>query len=49
MSRIFRAVRELLNKTFVEVNHSAQAIRRICFQAQETIELTSDDWAVQTD
>lgn len=42
----FRAVRQLQNGYFVEVNMSAQSIRKFCSQAIETIELTSDDWSV---
>ena len=42
----FRAVRELKNGTFVEVNLSAQAIERFCRQVIETIDLTSEDWKV---
>jgi len=44
----FRAVRELPNSTYVEVNLSAQAIKRFCIQAMETLELTSEDWKIQT-
>ena len=44
----FRAIRELKNGAFVEVNLSAQSIQRICFQVLETIELTTDDWKVIT-
>ncbi len=44
----FRAVRELKNGTFIEVNLSAQAIQRFCIQAMETIDLTSEDWKIQT-
>lgn len=44
----FHAVRELKNGTFVEVNLSAQSIQRFCYQALETIELTTEDWKVQT-
>lgn len=44
----FRAVRELKNGTYIEVNLSAQSIQRLCCQALETIELTSDDWKVET-
>ena len=43
----FRAVRELKNGTFVEINLSAKSIQRFCFQALETIELNSEDWKVQ--
>lgn len=44
----FRAVRELKNGTFVEIILSAQSIQRFCYQALETIELTVEDWKVQT-
>lgn len=43
----FRAIRELKNGAFVEVNLSSQAIQRLCYQALETIDLTSDDWKVE--
>ncbi|GEO04140.1 hypothetical protein AAE02nite_18040 [Adhaeribacter aerolatus] len=42
----FRAVRELENGYFLEVNLSAQNIQRLCYQAMETIELSSEDWKV---
>ncbi|MBI5740171.1 MAG: DUF262 domain-containing protein [Nitrospirae bacterium] len=42
----FRAVRQLQNGFFIEVNLSAQSIQKFCSQAMETIELTSDDWRV---
>ncbi len=42
----FRAVRQLQNGFFIEVNLSAQSIQKFCAQAMETIELTSDDWNV---
>lgn len=42
----FRAVRQLQNGFFIEVNLSAQSIQKFCSQAMETIELTSDDWSV---
>ena len=44
----FRAIRKLENDYFIEVNLSAQSIQKICHQAMETIELTSDDWSVIT-
>ncbi|ODS32539.1 MAG: hypothetical protein SCARUB_02339 [Candidatus Scalindua rubra] len=44
----YRAVRELKNGTFVEINLSAQSIQRFCYQTLETIELTAEDWKVQT-
>lgn len=42
----FRAIRELENGYFVEVNLSAQSIQKLCYQAMETIELTSEEWEV---
>ena len=42
----FRAVRQLQNDYFIEVNLSAQSIQKFCYQAMETIELTSEDWRV---
>jgi len=42
----FRAVRQLQNGFFIEVNLSAQSIQKFCSQAIETIELTSDGWSV---
>lgn len=42
----FRAVRLLQNGHFIEVNLSAQSIQKFCYQAMETIELTSEDWSV---
>lgn len=44
----FRAIRQLENAYFIEVNLSAQSIQKLCYQAMETIELTSDEWAVTT-
>lgn len=44
----FRAVRELRNGTFIEVNLSAKSIQGFCFQAIEAVELTADDWNVET-
>jgi hypothetical protein len=43
----FRAIRQLKNGYFVEVNLSAQSIQKMCLQAMETIELTSEDWNVE--
>ncbi len=43
----FRAIRELRNGYFIEMNLSAQSIQRLCHQAMETIELTSDDWSIE--
>lgn len=42
----FRAVRQLQNGYFIEVNLSAQSIQKFCYQAMETIELTAEDWSV---
>lgn len=42
----FRAIRELKNGYFIEMNLSAQSIQKLCHQAMETVELTSDDWVV---
>lgn len=42
----FRAIRQLQNGYFIEVNLSAQNIQKFCYQAMETIELTSDEWSV---
>jgi hypothetical protein len=42
----FRAIRQLQNGYFIEVNLSAQTIQKFCSQAMETIELTADDWSV---
>jgi len=44
----FRAIRQLQNDYFIEVNLSASSIQKFCFQAMETIELTSEDWSVTT-
>jgi len=41
-----RAVRQLQNGYFIEVNLSAQSIQKLCSQAIATIELTSDNWSV---
>ena len=42
----FRAVRELRNGAFIEVNLSAKSIASFCFQALELIELTNEEWRV---
>ena len=44
----FRAIRQLQNDYFIEVNLSASSIQKFCSQAMETIELTSEDWSVAT-
>ena len=43
----FRAVRELSNGAFIEVNLSAKAIYNFCIQVIETLGLTSEDWKVE--
>jgi uncharacterized protein with ParB-like and HNH nuclease domain len=43
----FRAIRKLNNGAFVEVNLSAVSIQRFCYQALETIELSSEDWKLE--
>jgi uncharacterized protein with ParB-like and HNH nuclease domain len=45
----FRAVRELKNGAFIEVNLSAKNIQRFCFQILEAVELTADDWKVEVE
>ena len=44
----FRAIRQLKNGAYIEVNLSAQSIQRFCVQAIEAVELTTDDWKVIT-
>ncbi len=44
----FRAIRGLKNGAFIEINLSAQVIQKFCFQAIESIELTADEWQVET-
>ncbi|MFZ2169632.1 MAG: HNH endonuclease family protein, partial [Methylococcaceae bacterium] len=43
----FRAIRELNNGYFIEMNLSAQSIQKLCHQAMEAIELTSEDWSIE--
>ncbi|GHT07481.1 hypothetical protein FACS189426_00960 [Bacteroidia bacterium] len=45
----FAAIRQLQNKYYIEVNRSAQSIQKLCFQAIETIDLTSEDWIVNVE
>ncbi|MDR3109152.1 MAG: DUF262 domain-containing HNH endonuclease family protein [Planctomycetaceae bacterium] len=45
----FRQTRELQDGYFIEVNMSAQSIQRLCWQAIETIDLTSEDWIVNVE
>ncbi len=42
----YRAVRQLQNDYFIEVNLSAQSIQKFCYQAIDTIELTTEEWIV---
>lgn len=42
----FRGIRQLQNDYYIEVNLSAQSIQKLCYQAMETIELTTDEWEV---
>ena len=44
----FRRSHELPNGVFVEVNLSAESIQKFCYQAIEAVDLTSDDWRVET-
>lgn len=44
----FRAVRELKSGAYIEVNLSAKSIEAFCLQALESVELTADDWKVDT-
>lgn len=43
----FREVRLLQNGYYIEIHLNSQSIQRICSQAIETIELSSDDWQVE--
>jgi uncharacterized protein with ParB-like and HNH nuclease domain len=43
----FRSTRKLVNGAFIEVNLSAENIRKFCFKALETAELSLDDWEVK--
>lgn len=43
----FRAIRQLKNGYYFEVNLSAQSIQKLCYQAIEMIELTDNDWEVE--
>ncbi len=44
----YRRSYELPNGIFLEVNLSASTIQKYCTQAIESIELTTDDWKVET-
>lgn len=43
-----KAVRELENGYFIEVNRGSDYIQKFCQHAIETIELTAEDWKVFT-
>ena len=43
----FRAVRQLENGYFIEVNLGAEMIRKICLKAIQSIELSLDDWKIE--
>ena len=45
---VLREHRQLKNGAFVEVHLSAQSIQRFCFQALESIEMSVDDWLLET-
>ena len=42
-----RDTRKLINGAFIEVNLSAEHIRKFCFKALETAEFSVDDWEVK--
>jgi len=42
----FREVRKLENSYFIEVNLSSEHIQKICYQAIEITDLSSEDWEV---
>ena len=42
----FRTIRQLENGYYIEVNLSSQSIKKFCYQAMETIGLSSDEWNV---
>lgn len=44
----FRRSNKLPNGVFVEVNLSAESIQKFCYQAIAAVDLTSDDWRVET-
>ncbi|GAK50154.1 uncharacterized conserved protein [Candidatus Moduliflexus flocculans] len=44
----FHAARQLKNGVFIEVNLSSKTIQTFCLKAIESIELTNDDWHVET-
>jgi hypothetical protein len=44
----FRRAAEVIDGIFVEKNYSAESIQRFCIQAIETIDLSSEDWHVES-
>lgn len=44
----FRAIRQLKNGAYIEVNLSAQDIYKYCLQLLQAIDLTENDWYVKT-
>lgn len=44
----FRSVRELKCGAYIEVHLSAESIYKFCYQAIETLGLSSEDWRVET-
>jgi uncharacterized protein with ParB-like and HNH nuclease domain len=44
----FRETRQLKNNYHIEVNLNAEMIRNICLKAIQSIELSSDDWKVES-
>ncbi len=40
----FGDLRLLQNNNYIEVNFSAQSIKKLCYNLIETIDLTSDEW-----
>lgn len=46
-ANVFHSSRSVANGFFVETNLRAESIKRFCYQAIESISLTSDDWQVE--
>jgi len=45
---IFRRSCQLRNGVFIEVNLSSQDIKKVCRRAIEIVEISSDEWRVET-
>ena len=45
---VLRETRRLKNGAFIEVHLSAQSIQKFCFQALESIEMSVDEWLLET-